>query len=115
MEETMANVATCLTVHGTLGESELNSLIEHWAKLDHRLRSFDDGTVKLDLYIKDRDAPGQHLTLEARIVGLPALVATTNERELDHALNVVRDEMIRLIGDAKDTHRQRDTERFRSA
>jgi len=42
-------------VHGILDESESSALIHNWAKLDHRLRSFDDGTVKLDLYIKDRD------------------------------------------------------------
>ncbi len=42
-------------MHGILDESESSALIHNWAKLDHRLRSFDDGTVKLDLYIKDRD------------------------------------------------------------
>lgn len=107
MEQTMANVATCLTVHGTLDESELNSLIHHWAKLDHRLRSFDDGSVKLDLYIKDRDARGQHLTLEATIDHYQPLVATADGGRLEYALNEVRDEMIRLITDARDRHHPR--------
>ena len=107
MEKTMANVATCLTVHGTLFESEWTDLIHHWAKLDHRLRSFDDGTVKLDLYVKDRDTSGQHLTLEATIDHYPPLVATADGGRLEHALNEVRDEMIRLITDAHDRHRSR--------
>lgn len=115
MTDPTATVSTCLQVHGSLTSDEVEAIWDHWSSLDTRLRRYDARDVRLDLYVKDRDTSSQHLTLEARIVGLPALVATTNERELDHALNVVRDEMIRLIGDAKDTHRQRDTERFRSA
>ena len=107
MNQQVANVATCLTVHGTLGESEMTALIDHWAKLDHRLRSFDDGTVKLDLYIKDRDTPSQHLTLEATIDRLPTLIATADGGQLEHALNEVRDEMVRLVTDARDRHHPR--------
>jgi hypothetical protein len=32
------------------------------------------------------------------------LIATSTDTDLTHALNVVRDEMIRLITDAKDLH-----------
>ncbi len=115
MTDQTANVETCLQVHGPLTADEIESLGEHWHALDARLRSFGHDDVRLDLYLKDRDTKSQHLTLDAKITGLPNLVATTSEVDLDHALNVVRDEMIRLIGDAKDTHRQRDTKRFRSA
>jgi hypothetical protein len=110
-----ATVETCLQVHGPLTAEEIETLAGHWHGLDARLRSFEPDDVRLDLYVKDRDTKSQHLTLEAKIVGLPALTATCSEVDLDHALNVVRDEMIRLVGDAKDTHRQRDTKRFRSA
>ncbi|MEP2372366.1 MAG: hypothetical protein ABJ314_23125 [Ilumatobacter sp.] len=94
---------------------EIDSIANHWNGLDARLRSFEPDDVRLHLYLKDRDTPSQHLTVEARIAGLPSLVATSSETDLDVALNVVRDEMIRLVGDAKETHRARDTERFGSA
>lgn len=115
MSNPTATVEACLQIHGSLTADEIEALIHHWHALDARLRSFEPDDVRLDLYLKDRDTKSQHLTLEARIAGLPALAATASETDLDHALNVVRDEMIRLVGDAKDTHRQRDTKRFRSA
>jgi hypothetical protein len=110
-----ASVEECLRVHGPLTTDEIETIVAHWHALDVRLRSFDPGDVHLDLYLKDRDTPSQHLTLEARIAGLPALVTTASETDLDHGLNVVRDDMVRLVGDAKDTHRARDRQRFRSA
>lgn len=115
MTDQTASVGTCLQVHGALTVDEIETLAEHWHALDARIRRFGHDDVRLDLYVKDRGTKSQHLTLDAKITGLPNLVATTSESDLDHALNVVRDEMIRLIGDAKDTHRPRDTERFRSA
>lgn len=102
-----AKVADCLTVHGDLEAPEIELLIDHWAKLDARLRSFEPGTVQLDLYVKDRGKPSQHLTLEATISRWPVLVATSSDEGLEHALNVVRDEMIRQITDAKDRHSPR--------
>jgi len=100
-------VASDLTVHGDFSGHEMETLVDHWAKLDARLRSFEPGTVRLDLYLKDRDRPSQHLTLEATIDHWPALIATSSDANLDHALNVVRDEMIRLISDARDRHQPR--------
>ena len=115
MTDLTASVAACLHVHGSMTNDEIETISGHWHGLDARLRSFEPDDVRLDLHLKDRDTPSQHLTLEAKIAGLPALVATTSDTDLDHALNVVRDEMIRLVGDAKDTHRSRDRQRFRSA
>lgn len=102
-----ATVGECLTIHGDLYPDEIDTLIDHWAKLDARLRSFDTGAVRLDLYVKDRDKPSQHLTLEATIDRWPVLIASSDDADLDHALNMVRDEMIRLITDAKDRHSPR--------
>ncbi|MFW2332467.1 hypothetical protein [Ilumatobacter sp.] len=102
-----ATVEESLRIHGQLGMFERESLIEHWAKLDTRLRSFEAGTVRLDLYIKERGTASQHLTLEAHIERLPTLVATAGAGDFGHELNVVRDEMIRLISDARDQHRAR--------
>lgn len=100
-----ATVSECLRVHGSMTSKEIEELWGHWHPLDTRLRSFEPTHVEMDLYVKDRDTAGQHLTLEAKIAGWAPLVATTSEADFGHALNVVRDEMIRLIGDAKDIHR----------
>jgi len=100
-----ATVSTCLQVHGSLRSDEIEGIYDHWGSLDTRLRRYEPTQVAMDLYVKDRDTPSQHLTLEAKIAGLPVLVATTSESDLGHALNVVRDEMIRLVTDAKETHR----------
>ncbi|MDW3213677.1 MAG: hypothetical protein R8G01_06770 [Ilumatobacteraceae bacterium] len=102
-----ATVQECLTVHGELYPHEIDALIDHWSKLDARLRSFDSGAVVLDLYIKDRDKPSQHLTLEATVDRWPVLIASASEVDLGHGLNVVRDEMIRLLTDAKERHSPR--------
>ena len=107
LPEEHATVEESLTVHGDLRLQEIETLIGHWAKLDARLRSFRPGTVRLDLYLKDRDTPSQHLTLEAAVERWPVLIATSSDTDLMHALNVVRDEMIRLITDAKDLHSAR--------
>lgn len=107
MNAAHATVAESLRVHGDLSAAELETLVHHWSKLDTRLRSFDAGSVRLDLYIKERDTPSQHLTLEAHIDRFPPLVATAGAGRFDHELNVVRDEMVRLISDARDTHRIR--------
>lgn len=94
-----ATVAECLRVQGDLDARELDQLLEHWGKLDQRLRSFRSGAIELLLWIKERDRPGQHVTLEAVIAGRTPLVATSTSRSLDHALNEVRDEMIRQLRD----------------
>ena len=105
MTDQTASVATCLQVHGSLTGDEIEAIWDHWVPLDTRIRGYEAAQVVMDLYVKDRDTPSQHLTLEAKIAGLPVLVATTSEPALGHALNVVRDEMIRLVTDAKQTHR----------
>ena len=107
MTELTATVSTCLQVHGSLRNDEIEGIYDHWGSLDNRLKRYEPNDVVMDLYVKDRDTPSQHLTLEAKIAHLPVLVATTSEPELGHALNVVRDEMIRLVTDAKETHRAR--------
>ncbi len=102
--ETTATIAACLRVHGPVTAAEVEEIAHHWAPLETRLRGFYERNVAMDLYVKDRDTPSQHLTLEAKLVTWPVLVATTSETDFNHALNVVRDEMIRLVTDAKQMH-----------
>lgn len=96
-----ATVADSLHVEGDLRPHEIRKLVDRWAKLDARLRSFRAGSVHLDLHLKDRDTPAQRVLLEARIDGRPKLVATSSTADLERALNEVRDEMIRQISDDK--------------
>ena len=76
-------VADKLRVHGTLHPPEREALIDHWQKLDHRLQSFEDRGVALDLYIHDRDHTGQRVTLEATIPGFAPFIATHEARATD--------------------------------
>lgn len=108
-----ATVADSLNVHGDLRDDEVETLVAHWSKLDARLRSFDAGTVDMQLYVKDRDTRSQHLTLDVKIDGLPALVATSSSTDLEQALNEVRDEMIRQVDDLKTKREPRNNKHLR--
>jgi hypothetical protein len=94
-------VAETLRVHGTLYPDEREELVARWSKLDQRLQSFAEDTITLDLHVHDRDTPDQHVILDVTVAHYPRFVATARDRRLDHALNVVRDEIIRQLTDAK--------------
>jgi len=96
-----ATVADSLSVHGEIRNGEFDTIVDHWAKLDSRLRSFDAGTVSMQLFVKERDAKSQHLTLDVKIDGHNPIVATSSNSDFDQALNEVRDDMIRQITDMK--------------
>lgn len=107
-------VAEALRVHGTLHEHELIDLHEHWSKLDHRLQSYKDRAIDIDLHINDRDTPSQHVTLGIQVGGLHKnFIASSNSADLGHALNEVRDEMIRQITDAKTRTEPRNNKHLR--
>lgn len=108
-------VADALRVHGHLTQPEIESLEHHWAKLDQRLQSFRGRSIALDLHVNDRDTPSQHVTLDVQIGGFKPFIATTTSKDLTHALNVVRDEMIRQLTDAKDRTEPRNNRRLRDS
>lgn len=110
-----ATVADSLQVQGELHQHEYKSLLEHWSKLDSRLRSFRKGSVELHLWIKERETSSQSVTLEAKIVGLKTLVATAAGDDLGQALNHVRDEMIRQVTDAKNKTEPRNNKQLRNS
>lgn len=107
-------VAEALQVHGALYDDELEQLLSHWTNLDQRLQSFAHRSIRLDLHIHDRDTPAQRVTLEAYIGGFPKFVTTEASRDLGHALNEVRDEMIRKLNDAKTRNEPRHNRHLRS-
>lgn len=108
-----ATVADSLTVHGDLHQADIDQLVDHWAKLDARLRSFDAGTVSMQLFLKDRDAKSQRVTLDLKVDGHEPLVATSSNTDLDRALNEVRDEMIRQVTDMKTKSEPRSNKHLR--
>jgi hypothetical protein len=80
--------------------NELEGVIRHLRPLEARLKSYRPGSVALHLVAKDFDTRQQKLTLEARIIGHETLVATSQHTELHHAVQEVRDDMLRLMTDA---------------
>ena len=108
-----ATVADSLSLHGEIRDGEFDLIVDRWAKLDARLRSFDAGSVLLQLFVKERDHKGQHLTLDAKIAGHDPLVATSTNPDFDRALNEVRDEMIRQITDLKTRSEPRNNKHLR--
>ena len=108
-----ATVAESLSVHGDVYPDDVEKIHDHWAKLDARLRSFDQGTVSLQLFVKDRETKSQHVTLDVKIDGHNPLVATSSSSDLGRALNEVRDEMIRQLNDMKTKAEPRNNKHLR--
>lgn len=108
-----ATVADSLSLHGDINDGEFDMIVDHWSKLDARLRSFDSGTVSIQLFVKERDTKSQHVTLDVKIDGRNPLVATSSSTDFVHALNEVRDEMIRQITDMKTKSEPRNNKHLR--
>ena len=72
----------------------LSALVPHLSGWEHH-------QVDLEASIKDADGPDQKVTLQAWLAGRAHLVATSHERDLDHALAEVRRELIRQIEDER--------------
>lgn len=106
-------VAEHLRVHGALEPAERADLLRHWSKLDQRLQSFEDRRIDIDLHINERDTKSQHVTLDLQIGGFDPFVATDSSTDLPHALNQVRDEVIRQLTDAKTRTEPRNNRRLR--
>ncbi|MCZ7537119.1 MAG: HPF/RaiA family ribosome-associated protein [Acidimicrobiia bacterium] len=100
-DEGTATVESSLRLGNGFDQDERGPIVEGWASLDSRLRSFDSGTVELELSVKERGEASQSTVLEAWISGQTRVVATSREPDLAHALHEVRDDLIRQLTDAK--------------
>jgi hypothetical protein len=80
--------------------TEFDAVLEQLQPLNARLRSYSASAVELHLFVKDLDTQQQKITLEALIVGQPALVATSHKMGLQQGVQEVRDDLIRLMTDA---------------
>jgi hypothetical protein len=79
-------------------------VLELLAPLGRHLVRWSPENVDLELIVKNRGGSEQKVTLEAWLPGWPPLVATSIDRDLDHALVEVRKDMIREIDDQKTKH-----------
>jgi ribosome-associated translation inhibitor RaiA len=61
------------------------------------LSGWEHNQVDLEVSLKDSNGPDQKLTLQAWLARRAHLVASSHERDLDHALAEVRRDLIRQI------------------
>lgn len=101
MRERAPIVERALQVHGHLEPHEYQGLLRHWSNLDHTLQAFDDEAIDIQLFINERDTPGQNVTLEVHVPGHRPLVAHGKDVVLSAALHHVRDSMARQLAELK--------------
>lgn len=94
-------------------EAERAHIVRLLAPLDPRLLRFA-ADVDMELSVKDRDRPGQKVTLECWIARMTRIVATSQLRDLDSALIEVRDDLRRQINDATTKSEPRNSRRLRA-
>jgi ribosome-associated translation inhibitor RaiA len=96
-----ATVESSLRLGNGFETNERDGIVAGWSRLTSRLGSFSNGTVELEISVKERATPSQRTVLEAWIAGQDRLVATSEEADLDRALIEVRDDLVRQLTDAK--------------
>ena len=78
------------------------------------LSGWEHDQVDLEVSLKDTEGPDQKVTLQAWLAGRSHLVATSHERDLDHALAEVRSDLIRQIEDEKSRREPRKRRKTRN-
>ena len=68
-----------------------------FGRLERRLEHWKAEQVELELSVKERDTASQRTVLECWIAGVPRMVATSTERDLDKAVVEVRDDLFRQL------------------
>jgi ribosome-associated translation inhibitor RaiA len=92
-----------LRMRGGFSDSDRQMVQRRLAAVDRRLEQFTrrDGWI-LEVGVKDRDRQSQRVTAEYKSTGRQAsVVATSDNADLNAALNEVRDDMLRQIHDTK--------------
>jgi ribosome-associated translation inhibitor RaiA len=96
-----ASVESSLRLGSGFKAGERDRIVAGWGKLSSRLGSYPQGSVELEMSVKERGTPSQRTVLEAWIAGSDRLVATSAQPDLDSAVTEVRDDLIRQLTDAK--------------
>lgn len=81
---------------GGLGEADRPEVERTFKQLISRL---EDRRAEMELSVKDRDLPGMKMTLEAKIHGMPKMVAVSDEARFTDALQDVSSDMLRQVND----------------
>jgi ribosome-associated translation inhibitor RaiA len=92
-------------------------ILEALSALAPHLSGWEHDQVDLEVSLKDTEGPDQKVALQAWLAGRAHLVATSHERDLDHALAEVRRDLIRQIEDERSRRepRERRKTRYRTA
>lgn len=86
---------------GGFAESDRDLIAATLSQLLSRVGT-SDLLWELELSVKDREAPGQQVTLEAWVAGQERLVGTSAQEDLRGALNEVGADVLRQFNKAKD-------------
>jgi len=89
-----------LRLSGEFTEADRPRIAERLSKLDRRLRRFPADGTDLHLTVKNREQPGQKVTLEAWLPKFGHFAATSTQVDLRAALMDVREDLWRQIDDA---------------
>ncbi|WP_433219165.1 HPF/RaiA family ribosome-associated protein [Dactylosporangium sp. CS-047395] len=108
-----ATVDKCLRVGAGFSQGDRNWIAEQFATLDARLAAFKADATEIEVSVKDREAPGQKVTLECWIAGRQKIVTTSGEEELLAALHDVRDDLRRKLNDSKTRQEPRNNRHLR--
>lgn len=82
-------------------------IIEQFAPLGARLRSFDAEAVDMELSVKERDGADQQVTLELWAPHVARMVATSSRPDMEAALQEVRDDLVRQVTSTVEQRTQR--------
>jgi ribosome-associated translation inhibitor RaiA len=102
-----------LRLRAGFSEDERPHVLEALASLGPHLARWEPEDIALELSVKDRGDTDQRVTLQATLPGLPPLVATSADRDLDHALAEVKRDLIRQLEDAKGRRSPKDNRMLR--
>src|SRR4030095_10982788 len=92
-------------------EADRMRILEALSALAPHLSGWEHDQVELEVSLKD--TADQKVTLQAWLPGRAHLVATSRERDLDHALAEVRRDLIRQIEDERSRREPRERRKTR--
>ena len=94
-------------------EADRIRILDALSALAPHLSGWEHDQVDLEVSVKDTEGPDQKVTLQAWLPGRAHLVATSHERDLDHALAEVRRDLIRQIEDERSRREPRERRKTR--
>jgi ribosome-associated translation inhibitor RaiA len=94
-------------------EADRTRILEALSALAPHLSGWEHDQVELEVSLKDTDGADQKVTLQAWLPERAHLVATSRERDLDHALAEVRRDLIRQIEDERSRREPRERRKTR--